>query len=48
VVDVEVVAVDLEVVLPADEREPMAELEQEGLEPVDQGGLEVERGDGGG
>jgi len=32
-----VVAVDLEVILPADERGAVSELEQEHLEPVDQG-----------
>lgn len=37
----EVVAVDLEVVLPADERETVAKLEQEGLQPVGQCRLEV-------
>jgi len=40
-VDVEVVAVDGEVVLPGDEREPVAELEQERLQPLDQSRLEV-------
>jgi len=45
-VDVEVVAVDFEVVLPADEREAVAELEQERLEPRDQGVLEVTFGGG--
>jgi len=45
-VDVEVVAVDLEVVLPANEREAVAELEQERLEPRDQGVLEVAFGGG--
>ena len=45
-VDVAVVGVDLEVVLPADEREAVAELEQERLKPVDQGALELAFGGG--
>ena len=40
-VDVEVVPIDLEVVLPADEGEAVAKLEQERLEPRDQGILQV-------
>lgn len=40
-VDVEVVAVDLEVVLLAEEREAVAELEQEALQAPDEGVLEV-------
>jgi len=36
-VDVEVVAVDLEVVLPTDEGKAMAELKQERLQPVHEG-----------
>ncbi len=37
-VDVEGVAVDSEMVVPANDGEPVAELEQEGLQPRDQSG----------
>jgi hypothetical protein len=47
-IDVEVVAVDGEVVLPPDEGEAVAELEQKLLHLVDQGGLKVAFGYGAG
>ena len=43
-VNVEVIAIDSEVVLPANKREPVAELEQEGLQPHNQGGFQVSFG----